>query len=312
MNVTCTKNKDPKRAIDGSCKHTLPAGLTLYAEYGSNAVGDFGPLLNATAKSGNLAGTGAGKNISDLLVDAGITRFTEPWRRYESPEVFECRLTWCAKRYSKVNVTKGEIVTPDTRIWPLKPPSAAIRGEDGILLGHFTVDENTNLDGPGSNFTVNAKEHSLLADWLTSKIFTNSERDAVGRVLYTQPNISQTFTNIATSMTNRVREGSNATKVLGTSHREEIYIHVTCPWLILPGVVVLMSVVLLIASINLSRRDRQGLWKNTTLAPLFTQMRGWEHEELRAGRWSEMANQTKGMRARLRRDGQGGLDFVRA
>jgi hypothetical protein len=56
-------------------------------------------------------------------------------------------------------------------------------------------------------------------------------------------------------MTNRIREGANATKVFGTSYREETYILVTWPWLILPGVVVLMSVILLVARIRLSRGD---------------------------------------------------------
>ena len=110
-------------------------------------------------------------------------------------------------------------------------------------------------------------------------------------------------------MTNRIREDGNATQVLGTSYREVTYIHVSWSWLILPGVVVLMSVVLLVASIVLSRGDRQGLWKSATLAPLFTHMRGWEHEGLRVGRWSEMENQARRMRGRLRRDGQGGLDL---
>lgn len=158
---------------------------------------------------------------------------------------------------------------------------------------------------------VNAVEHDLLANWFATDFPTTVEQDAVGRVLYTHSDMSQTFDNIATSMTNRIRENDNATRVFGISYREETYIRVSWPWLIIPGVVVLMSIVLLVASIVLSRGDKQGLWKSATLAPLFTRMRGWEHEDLRVGRWSEMENQAKGMRGRLQRDGQGGLDFVR-
>ena len=158
---------------------------------------------------------------------------------------------------------------------------------------------------------VNAVEHDLLANWLATDFLTMVEQDAVGRVLYTHSDMSQTFDNIATSMTNRIRENDNATRVFGISYREETDIRVSWPWLILPGVVVLMSVVLLVASIVLSRGDKQGLWKSTTLVPLSTRMRGWEHEGLRVGRWSEMENQARGMRGRLQRDGQGSLDFVR-
>jgi hypothetical protein len=63
-------------------------------------------------------------------------------------------------------------------------------------------------------------------------------------------------------MTNNIREGANATWVHGTSYREETYIHVTWPWLILPGVVLFMGIVLLAASIVLSRGDKNRLWKN--------------------------------------------------
>ena len=79
----------------------------------------------------------------------------------------------------------------------------------------------------------------------------------------------------------------------------------------LPGVVVLMGVVLLVFSIAFNSGDKQGVWKNSTLAPLFTQMQGWEHEDLRVGKWSEMRSQADGMQGTLRRDGQGGLNFVK-
>ncbi|CAN9190439.1 unnamed protein product [Alternaria alternata] len=311
MDVSCIEDKQSNLAFIGSCNYTLPSGLAVSGQYGSNAVGEFGPLLNATAKAGSHTFMKEHGNLTDLLVLAGVTRFSETWRRYTRPEAYECRLSWCAKRYSGVKVTKGEILTPHIRTWPLKSPSGSTLNDQGIRLGRFEVGEDTDFDGPNGTFVVNAVEHNMLANWLATGFFTTVEQDVVGRVPYTHSDMSQTFDNIATSMTNRIRENDNATRVFGTSYREETYIRVSWPWLILPGVVVLMSVVLLVASIVLSRGDKQGLWKSTTLAPLFTHMRGWEHEGLRVGRWSEMENQAKGMRGRLQRDGQGGLDFVR-
>jgi hypothetical protein len=173
------------------------------------------------------------------------------------------------------------------------------------------VKENSDFDGPDGTFVVNAVEHDLLANWFATDFPTTVEQDAVGRVLYTHSDMSQTFDNIATSMTNRIRENDNATRVFGISYREETYIRVSWPWLIIPGVVVLMSIVLLVASIVLSRGNKQGLWKSTTLVPLFTRMRGWEHEGLRVERWSEMKNQARGMRGRLQRGRQSSLHFVR-
>jgi hypothetical protein len=312
VNVSCEGSKHSNLSIVGKCNFTFPSGLTVYGQYSSSTIGKSGPLLNATAESRGHHFINELGNLTDLLVVVGITRFREEWQRNTGPEAFECRLSWCAKRYSKVKVTKGEIFTPDIRTWPLTSPSVSPLRNDGTRIGQFEVGEHTDFDGPNRTFMVNTVEHNILANWLAADLFTTVDTDAVGRVLYMQPNISQTFANIATSMTNRIREDTNRTQVFGTSYREETYIHVSWPWLILPGVVVLMSVVLLVASIVLSRGDKQGLWKSTTLVPLFVHMRGWEHEGLIVGRWSEMENQAKGMKGRLRRDGQGGLDFLRA
>jgi hypothetical protein len=234
----------------------------VYAEYGSNAVGDFGPLLNATAKSANLGGPGAGKNISGLIVDAGITRFIESGGDMKALNAFShgARTLFRTQRYERQDCYAIYMDVASETTLGCRP-----RRRRHFFVGHFIVDENMNFDRPDSNFTVNAKEHSLLADWFTLKVSTTSERYAVGPVLYTQPTISHTFANIATSMTKRAREGANATKVFGTSYREETYIHITRPWLVLPGVVVFMSDILLVASISLSRDDKQGLWKNTTI-----------------------------------------------
>jgi hypothetical protein len=292
----------------GGCNYTLPSGFKLSSSWWSSSGGGHKTFLNATAKAGD---TGFNVNITDWLVSTGIVRFSSQWNHdYPHPEAFECSLSWCAKRYSAVKVTKGEIDTSDIRSWPLKSPERFLDAP-GVNLNPFEVASEADFDGPNRTFTVNANDHNMLADWLAGTFFKTSNQEAVARALYLQSNMSQTFANIAASMTNKIREGANATKVYGTSYREETYIHVTWVWLVLPGVVVLMGVVLLVASIVLSRGDKQGLWKNSTIAPLITQMRGWEHEGLRVGTWSAMGNQAKSMRGRLQRDGQGGLDFRR-
>jgi hypothetical protein len=131
------------------------------------------------------------------------------------------------KRYSEVKVNKGEIVTPDIRSWPLKSPTPITRNGDGHRFAPFEVAENTDFDGLNRTFTVNAKDHDTLASWFADNSFQTGDRDAVARALYLQPNMPLTFASIATSMTNKIREGANATKVYGTSYREETYIHVT-------------------------------------------------------------------------------------
>ncbi|OAL00106.1 hypothetical protein IQ06DRAFT_348607 [Phaeosphaeriaceae sp. SRC1lsM3a] len=303
VKVNCTGNFQ--------CNYTLPSGLELAGQYGSAGAGPRGPLLMATARAGGSTSMRS-SNGTEFFVEAGLVRFNQSniLQRYKSYEAFECHLSWCAKRYSGIKVTRGEITMPDIHTWPLRPPSSAdVTGY--MRLDRLEMSENTDFDGPNKSFTVNSVDHTLLVSWLTKSVFTATNKDSAGQVLYMQQNISQTFANIATSMTNNIQQSRNATRVPGTSYREETYIRVTWPWLILPGVVVLMSVILLVASIVLSRCDKQGLLKSSALVPLFTQLRGWEHEGLKVGRWSEMACQAKGTEGVLRRDGQGRLEFVK-
>jgi hypothetical protein len=207
-------------------------------------------ILNVTGMHGELDWPRL-TEISDWLVDVGIVLLGNNSGKdrkdiFNRPEAFQCRLSWCAKRYSTVEV------------------------------------DGADFDGPNRTFTVSTVDHAILSKWLAS-LFTTFDLDTVAQALWLQANIPQTFANIATSMTNKLREGPNSTAVAGVGLHQETYIHVTWVWLILPGVVVLMGAVLLAASIVLSRGDKEGLWKNSILATVLTQMRGWENKDLRVG-----------------------------
>ncbi|KAH7081066.1 hypothetical protein FB567DRAFT_595379 [Paraphoma chrysanthemicola] len=311
VNATCSPNS---YGGGQSCNYTLPSRFKLSSTYWSSSGSQRMTTLKSIAREGD---TGNSRNRTDWLVDTGIIRISNSNSRsdnttfgtYEHPEAFECRLSWCAKRYSSVNVSNGPISTPDVHSWPLTTPNKVINVY-GREMFPFEV-AASDFDGPNRTFTINANDHTTLAGWLAGTFLNTSNQEATARALYLQADLPQTFANMATSMTNKIRDGRNGTVVYGTAFREETYIHVTWPWLILPGVVVLMGVVLLGASIVLSRGEKDGLWRNSVLAVLFARMSGWEQETLRVGRWSEIGDQAKSMRGRLERTGQGGLDFVR-
>ncbi|KAF2877263.1 hypothetical protein BDV95DRAFT_558806 [Massariosphaeria phaeospora] len=145
--------------------------------------------------------------------------------------------------------------------------------------------------------------------WLATGFFGTADKNGVAQALYLKPNISQGIADIAISMTNRIREGRNSTLVEGIEYREETFIRVSWAWLVLPGMVVLMSIVLLVATMMLCRKRGEGLWKNSVIATMFAQMRGWER--LKSGKLSEMGDQAKGMEGRLEKNEEGELDFVR-
>ncbi|KAF2831517.1 hypothetical protein CC86DRAFT_463392 [Ophiobolus disseminans] len=285
-----------------SCNYTLPSGLKLSSSRTTSSGGGSVTTLNMTGSSAS--------GFSDRLVNASLVRISNGAGTYEIPEAFDCRLSWCAKRYTNVVVSNGKIDTPEPRSWSLEPPDRHY-DKDATWLHAYNVPASAqDFDGPNRTFTVNTNDHKLLGGWLASTFFKAQGQDAVARVLYLEPNVSLAFTNIATSMTNKIREGRNATLVAGTAYREETYIHVNWAWLVLPGVVVLMGVVLLAASIWLCRGEEDGLWKNSIIATMVMQVRGWKG--LGTGRWSEMGGMARGMKGRVEGNEVGGFDFVRA
>jgi hypothetical protein len=284
------------------CNYTLPSGLELRSRHSKSSGGGFETTLNATTKPPG--------NLTDRLVDFGIIRIPLSNGEYTDPEAFDCSLSWCAKRYSKVGVSDGKMVTPQIRSWPLGVPKDRYI-TNNTWLSPFNIPETArDFDGPNRTFTINTNDLKTLQSWLAETFFRTQNQEAVARALYSQPDIPQVVANIATSMTNNIRGARNATIVEGIAFREETYIHVNWSWLILPGVVVLMGVVLLAATMWSSRGERDGLWKNSVLATMFMQTRGWDG--LRAGMWSDMDSQTKGMKGKLEKNEGGGVGFVRS
>jgi hypothetical protein len=178
-------------------------------------------------------------------------------------------------------------------------------------MSPFNIPESAqDFDGPNRTFTINTSDHKTLQGWLTGTLFKTQNQEAVARALFSQPDIPQVVANIATSMTNNIRGARNATMVEGIAFREETYIHVNWSWLVLPGVVVLMGVVLLAATMWSSRAERDGLWKNSVLATMFMQTRGWDGPNV--GTWSDMDVQAKGMKGKLEKNKGGKVEFVRS
>jgi hypothetical protein len=72
----------------------------------------------------------------------------------------------------------------------MQSPATVTTDDNGIFSSRFEVDSDTDFDGTGHIFTVNAAEHNLQTPWLAFDFFITSETDAVGRLLYIQPNMS--------------------------------------------------------------------------------------------------------------------------
>jgi len=149
-NVTHNANATCVPSSSGSgqtCDYTLPSGLETSSSHGmGSGVGDV-TLLNATAR--------ARMDITDRLVEIGAVRMPN-WPLYADgiPGVFDCRLSWCAKRYSNVVVSNGKIATPDIRSWPLElQKDYYIKDRPWLYLFRVSASAE-DFDGPNRTFTV--------------------------------------------------------------------------------------------------------------------------------------------------------------
>lgn len=138
----------------------------------------------------------------------------------------------------------------------------------------------------------------------------------LGYLLY-HSNLTQVANNFATSVTNQIRSvnpGDNNHVIMfpGQAFYRETYFHVEWVWVSLPLAEVILTILLLIISIILTRKQR--LLKQSVTALLFHGLEGWCEVDLRVdspetvGKLDKSASR---MKAQLEEDGWGHMKFVR-
>lgn len=127
--------------------------------------------------------------------------------------------------------------------------------------------------------------------------------------------IPRLMADITDSVTNLIRLGPNRTDIHGTADYPEVFVVVRWQWCILPGALVVLSVVFfsLIVWDNRARNDsRAPLWKSNILPFLFYGLEGWTREEMRVSENSTAMEKTaKGMMAKMKRNDDEEMKFMR-
>ncbi|CZT17863.1 uncharacterized protein RCC_03699 [Ramularia collo-cygni] len=85
-------------------------------------------------------------------------------------------------------------------------------------------------------------------------------------------NIMQTIDDIATAMTNQIREGPNSTWVQGKAMTPTVVVHVNWWFFSLPVMVLLLAVTFLVTLILTSRDANTPVWKSSILGMVFLQL----------------------------------------
>ncbi|KAK4079076.1 hypothetical protein Trihar35433_181 [Trichoderma harzianum] len=280
------------------CDFKTPHNQTLMTVFATvtGAEGIFGTQWNASALFTNAEATDA---PATLISFEAVQALAMP--NSSSVDVlrdlpvagWSCTLSLCAKTYPFINVTNGVI-------------NVTAPEEDGLLFAntvppYLTLYSNTS--SAVGNYSFQEVDFENLNSYLSvlfstgffsegiNTINTNAlvyldnapEAPPVGSRLGLEVDIDAAMNRLASSMTEPIRSSQNSTANAGQTLVEKTFIHVSWGWLALPIALAVLSFVLVIAAIAVTRQSGVEVWKNEVLPLLFAQMRGFEAEEVDIG-----------------------------
>ncbi|KAI4868962.1 hypothetical protein F4820DRAFT_77312 [Hypoxylon rubiginosum] len=280
-NITCQHGTHASH----QCNYTTPSGLLLQTESHQSSDGGYSSKFNSIAEATSNADDCAHYDKDDgtlaLLATAKIVR------DLEQPEIMECKVEWSARRYRNFSVKNGKIYFGDFDELPLSYIDYRQATPDDYKNGGFgpscllqfaaAFDRRDIKNRDRHIFAVNPADHRRIGASL-ARIFSSSDRDEIGRVLYHSPSIEGTvhIHNITESMTYMVGDSHSATQVAGDAIASEQFISVSWQWITLLVVEVLMGLALLALTVQLTEREDVVSWKSSALVSFFVQAKGWE------------------------------------
>ncbi|KAF2966525.1 hypothetical protein GQX73_g7072 [Xylaria multiplex] len=220
-------------------------------------------------------------------------------------EVFAVEWYWCELNFRNATSIRGQL--PTQSIDPIRLDDTLISRKTGK---NYSISADTDLG---------FKEFiSLAFNQTVSKgvAYSGPQLIHLDYLLYNS-NLTQVANNFAAAVTNQIRSadpGDNNNVIMspGQAFYEETYFHVEWVWASLPLAEIILTVLLLIISIILTRK--QSLLKESVTALLFHGLEGWSEADLRVDSpetIEKLSKHASRMKARLAEDGRGHLKFTR-
>jgi hypothetical protein len=260
----------------------------------------------------------------------------------------ECTISWCALDFDATQSTNGHLrdESQSTPLMVLDKVCPANDTEQDVLQALMpfssTGDDVTSFLVPGLKandlssidcaqakngslferfwadpkaFWVNAQDQRNIVNALGAMFTTTFESisrpgDDTARAMFRAKSFPSMMDHVASSMTNSIRTGPNATEVYGTVEVSEQHIKVRWPWMILPAALVSLSVIFLIATMVMGSRRCAG-WKSSALPSFYHGFAAWEVSERYHGDIEEMERSAKSIYARLGTDEEGRTRLMR-
>lgn len=277
-----------------------------------------GPLLSGGGSQINSSITNISSALSQtpsvLRFSALISKRTDD---AENAFALECAMWYCVNEYT-VSVTDG-VVNQSTRSSWRNDSALPSQSSD---LEYSPPDFFAN-DAKGNNsFTVSNLAamalNSFMSESFTGSGGLNESGSAfssdVMQALYNTQSLAVRIENLATSMTNNIRQHDcgGSDPAVGIAWETSTYVHVRWAWFAFPVALVVLSLVLLLGTIiETSNRDVM-IWKSNSLATLFhgrgLKLDPSDHTTL--NKLSEMAQKAKNVKVELTQTSEGDWKLV--
>jgi hypothetical protein len=260
----------------------------------------------------------------------------------------ECTISWCALDFDSTQSRNGHLRdesqstplvildklcpandTEQDELQALMPFSSTGDDVTSFLIPGFKADDLPEIDcaqamngsllerswADPKAFWVNAQDQRNIVNAIGAMFTTTFESisrpgDDSARAMFRAKSFPDIMDHVASSMTNSIRTGPNATEVYGTVEVSEQHIKVRWAWMILPAALVLLSVIFLTATMVLGSRKCAG-WKSSALPSFYHGFAAWEVSERYHGDIEEMERSAKGIYARLGTDEEGRTRMMR-
>jgi hypothetical protein len=266
------------------CNMTTPSNITLYTRLVATQIQTVLYVSSASLYQKNsfwtLMGPGGdtafqGPFSPDILRTAQYNTTAIEVQMNAKEEVLECTTSLVAYKYSNVASSGNQLVIGKKEKIRLLPGTGMLTNESTLSL----LFNATGLPGfrIGSYQLLAVSEFLQLALFNQSVEYGDEAETRVGvNVPLAQPDggLVNMLERAAQRMTDRVATGPNMQIALGQTLTNEIFVHVTWHWLVLPIAIEVAAGVLLIITMWRTRSSTgRVLWKYSALALLFHYMK---------------------------------------
>lgn len=269
------------------------------------------------------------RGMADLPENVDLS--TE-WTALLRPEASQCTLSWCAQTYAASNCSRNEISDKPTSPRTLLPllSSCYLMAGNSQRCVWFPSDEPppsaeavnaSKLAGSESNiYWLNQQDIRMLYndfqgafDFSIQMVNGWYRLTPIGRITYSgKISTPVVLADVATSLSNHMREAANLTVIKGTVVAPVTHVKVNWGWPAYLGLLVALALICLAWSIAFSFTHGGEVWKSSSLPLLFTGLSGWEDQHgAHAEVLKEMKRRAKCMNARVAYDVDGGVTLVR-